>query len=55
MLFPDGVYAFGGEPPAFCRLPATRPKALEQLIHTISKSRSNPSPVRDPPQDAVHY
>jgi len=37
MLFLDGVYLTGHEPPVFRRLPAPRPQALEGLIHTISQ------------------
>ena len=37
MLFLDGVYLSDREPPAFCRLPAPRPQALEGLIHAISQ------------------
>lgn len=37
MLFLDGVYLIDREPSVFRRLPAPRPQALEQLIHTISQ------------------
>lgn len=40
MLFLDGVYLTGLEPPVFRRLPASRPQALEELIHTISQRLS---------------
>jgi len=37
MLFLDGEYLIDRETPVFRHLPAPRPQALEQLIHTISQ------------------